>query len=405
MRSKQVHRRGVRAGPALSLVVRAGAGVNTIDVAGGLAARRLRRELPGPELDRGRRARHRARRRARPAHPGQRRPPARRQVGQEDVLRGARPLRAHARRRGRGLHRPRGRPARAGARDARPRLVALARRRAREGARRRARAGSRRARARVGLPLPAPAALEGDARRRLARRARGDEARRRPREHRARRDRRPGRAPRARARGPDPRRHGRVRRASRRRAGPTSTARSRSCPTSTGRTTSAPRPSRRRTRSPARRCGSSRRSCAPARCRTASTWRRKTPASARIVVRHLDKVGVLANVLGAIREAGINVEEVRNTIFEQAQAASCTIDLDERPPEALLEHAPHPRSPTSSSSGRSTCSDVTGCRTSRPSRAPRRRPRPTPAWRGATRRRPPSAPPRPRAARRRCESG
>jgi D-3-phosphoglycerate dehydrogenase len=48
-------------------------------------------------------------------------------------------------------------------------------------------------------------------------------------------------------------------------------------------------------------------------------------------------VGVLANVLGAIREAGINVEEVRNTVFEEAQAASCAIDLDERPPDALVE--------------------------------------------------------------------
>ena len=64
----------------------------------------------------------------------------------------------------------------------------------------------------------------------------------------------------------------------------------------------------------------------------------KTPARARLVVRHLDKVGVLANVLGAIREAGINVEEVQNTIFEQAQAASCTIGLAEPPPPELLEH-------------------------------------------------------------------
>lgn len=63
---------------------------------------------------------------------------------------------------------------------------------------------------------------------------------------------------------------------------------------------------------------------------------RKTPARARLVVRHLDKVGVLANVLGLIREAGINVEEVRNVIFEQARAASCSIDLDEPPPDALV---------------------------------------------------------------------
>jgi len=63
----------------------------------------------------------------------------------------------------------------------------------------------------------------------------------------------------------------------------------------------------------------------------------KTPARARLVVRHLDKVGVLANVLGLVREAGINVEEVQNTVFEEAQAASCAIDLDEKPPADLLE--------------------------------------------------------------------
>jgi D-3-phosphoglycerate dehydrogenase len=64
---------------------------------------------------------------------------------------------------------------------------------------------------------------------------------------------------------------------------------------------------------------------------------RKTPARARLVVRHYDKVGVLANVLGLVREAGINVEEVQNTVFEEAQAASCAIDLDEKPPAELLE--------------------------------------------------------------------
>jgi D-3-phosphoglycerate dehydrogenase len=64
---------------------------------------------------------------------------------------------------------------------------------------------------------------------------------------------------------------------------------------------------------------------------------RKTPAKARLVIRHYDKVGVLANVLGLIREAGINVEEVQNTVFEEAQAASCAIDLDDAPPPELLE--------------------------------------------------------------------
>lgn len=63
---------------------------------------------------------------------------------------------------------------------------------------------------------------------------------------------------------------------------------------------------------------------------------RRSPARARLVVRHFDKVGVLANVLGAIREAGINVEEVQNTVFEGAVAACCAIQLDDRPGEELL---------------------------------------------------------------------
>jgi D-3-phosphoglycerate dehydrogenase len=63
---------------------------------------------------------------------------------------------------------------------------------------------------------------------------------------------------------------------------------------------------------------------------------RKSPARARLMVRHHDKVGVLANVLAAIREAGINVEEVQNTVFDGAAAACCAIQLDERPSAALL---------------------------------------------------------------------
>ncbi len=69
---------------------------------------------------------------------------------------------------------------------------------------------------------------------------------------------------------------------------------------------------------------------------------RKSPARARLMVRHHDKVGVLANVLGAIREAGINVEEVQNTVFDGAAAACCAIQLDERPGEALLDSDPRP---------------------------------------------------------------
>jgi D-3-phosphoglycerate dehydrogenase len=63
----------------------------------------------------------------------------------------------------------------------------------------------------------------------------------------------------------------------------------------------------------------------------------KTPARYQLIVRHHDRVGVLANVLDAVRQAGINAQEIENTIFEGAQAACCKIQLDSRPPEEMLE--------------------------------------------------------------------
>jgi D-3-phosphoglycerate dehydrogenase len=62
----------------------------------------------------------------------------------------------------------------------------------------------------------------------------------------------------------------------------------------------------------------------------------RTPARYQLIVRHHDRVGVLANVLDAIREAGINAQEIENTVFEGAAAACCKIQLDSRPsPEVL----------------------------------------------------------------------
>ncbi|MFL5345458.1 MAG: 3-phosphoglycerate dehydrogenase family protein [Hyalangium sp.] len=63
----------------------------------------------------------------------------------------------------------------------------------------------------------------------------------------------------------------------------------------------------------------------------------KTPARYQLIVRHHDRVGVLANVLDAVRQAGINAQEIENTIFEGAHAACCKIQLDSRPPEEVLE--------------------------------------------------------------------
>ena len=42
---------------------------------------------------------------------------------------------------------------------------------------------------------------------------------------------------------------------------------------------------------------------------------RRTPATHMLIVRHRDRVGVLAGVLGALREAEINVGKMENVIF------------------------------------------------------------------------------------------
>jgi D-3-phosphoglycerate dehydrogenase len=63
---------------------------------------------------------------------------------------------------------------------------------------------------------------------------------------------------------------------------------------------------------------------------------RTTPAVCALVVRHLDRPGVLAGVLDVIRAAEINVQEMENIIFEGAQAAVARINLETSPgPEVI----------------------------------------------------------------------
>lgn len=62
----------------------------------------------------------------------------------------------------------------------------------------------------------------------------------------------------------------------------------------------------------------------------------KTLAHAELVVRHHDKIGVLAEVLAAIRRHQINVEQMQNQIFEGARAACARIRLSARPSAELL---------------------------------------------------------------------
>jgi len=64
---------------------------------------------------------------------------------------------------------------------------------------------------------------------------------------------------------------------------------------------------------------------------------RRTPATCVLSVRHYDRPGVLASVLGAISEIRINAQEVENIIFEGAEAAVARIHLEQEPPAGMLE--------------------------------------------------------------------
>ncbi len=63
---------------------------------------------------------------------------------------------------------------------------------------------------------------------------------------------------------------------------------------------------------------------------------RQTPATHRLVVRHRDRPGVLAGVLEAIKAEHINVQEMENIVFEGAAAAVARINLDNAPTKESL---------------------------------------------------------------------
>jgi D-3-phosphoglycerate dehydrogenase len=64
---------------------------------------------------------------------------------------------------------------------------------------------------------------------------------------------------------------------------------------------------------------------------------KKTPATRMLVVRHRDKPGVLAHVFERLRDANLNVQETENIIFEGAHAAVARINLDGEPTPPILE--------------------------------------------------------------------
>ncbi|MCA1582815.1 MAG: hydroxyacid dehydrogenase [Acidobacteria bacterium] len=65
---------------------------------------------------------------------------------------------------------------------------------------------------------------------------------------------------------------------------------------------------------------------------------RSSPATHLLVVRHFDRVGVLAAVFDALKEAGINVQETENIVFDGARAAVARVRLDQPASDSVLEN-------------------------------------------------------------------
>ena len=64
---------------------------------------------------------------------------------------------------------------------------------------------------------------------------------------------------------------------------------------------------------------------------------KRTPATHILIVRHRDRPGVLAHVFDRLRSGQINVQETENVVFEGAEAAVARINLDQAPSDALLQ--------------------------------------------------------------------
>jgi D-3-phosphoglycerate dehydrogenase len=58
---------------------------------------------------------------------------------------------------------------------------------------------------------------------------------------------------------------------------------------------------------------------------------KRTPATHLLVVRHRDRVGVLAHVFGKLKDAGINAQQTENVVFDGAAAAIARIQVDQPP--------------------------------------------------------------------------
>ncbi len=60
-------------------------------------------------------------------------------------------------------------------------------------------------------------------------------------------------------------------------------------------------------------------------------------AGPTLVVRHYNRVGVLASVFDKLREEGINIEDMQNLIFASGETASCSLAIDKTPSANIIE--------------------------------------------------------------------
>lgn len=65
--------------------------------------------------------------------------------------------------------------------------------------------------------------------------------------------------------------------------------------------------------------------------------RARSSATQSLVVRHYNRVGVLAGILDKLKRSGINVEEMTNTIFDASKAACCTLLIDSAPSKEVID--------------------------------------------------------------------
>jgi D-3-phosphoglycerate dehydrogenase len=64
---------------------------------------------------------------------------------------------------------------------------------------------------------------------------------------------------------------------------------------------------------------------------------RKSPATHVLVIRHYDRVGVLAAVFDGLKRAGINAQETENIVFDGAHAAVARVHLSSAPTAEVME--------------------------------------------------------------------